>query len=65
MKAEKLGLAYMQWRKKKNIYNFRVMVRDGFTGGNALWRCWRVIKNTISGKYEGLYLEYWKQYDKK
>ena len=63
MKEEKLALAYFQWRKKKNFKNFRRMISDGFTGGCKLWRAWRVIKNTVSGKYERTYQEYWKGYD--
>lgn len=63
MQEEKLALAYFQWRKKKNLKNFRRMLSDGFIGGCKLWRAWRVIKNTVSGKYERLYQEYWKEYD--
>lgn len=61
MDSKKLALAYIEWRKKKSIKNFKRMLSDGFSGGNCLvWRTWRVIKNTVTGKYERLYQEYWK-----
>jgi hypothetical protein len=63
MKKEKLARAYFLWRKKKSICNFKRMLKDGFHGGFIVWRAWRVIKNTLSGKYEKLYQEYWKEYD--
>lgn len=65
MDSIKLRNAYLLWRRKKSIKNFKLMLRDGFTGGVLLWRIWRVIKNTLSGKYENLYEKYWKEYDLK
>ncbi|MDU6263723.1 MAG: hypothetical protein E6600_04380 [Anaerocolumna aminovalerica] len=32
-------------------------------GGRKYWKIWRVINNTLSGKYERLYQQYWKEYD--
>jgi hypothetical protein len=64
MWQEKLALAYFEWRKKKNLKNFKRMLSNGFHGGRMYWKIWRVIKNTLSGKYERLYQQYWKEYDK-
>ena len=58
--AEDLGKAYIQWRKKKNLYTMRLMLKDGFTDGTLLWRFYRLIKDTVTGKYEQLYHQYWK-----
>ena len=63
MRQEKLARAYFEWRKKKSFTNFKGMLKDGFRGGFIIWRIWRVIKNTVSGKYEMLYQKYWKEYD--
>ena len=63
MKQEKLARAYFKWRKKKSIVNFKRMINDGFTGGLIVWRIFRVVKNTLSGKYERLYQEYWEEFD--
>lgn len=57
---ELLRDAYIQWRAKKSIENFRRILKDGFSGGFLVWRIWRVIRNTwINGRYEELYKERW------
>jgi hypothetical protein len=55
---KKWFIAYTLWRKKKNLYSLKCMIRFGFTGGNYLWRIWRIFKHTwIDGRYEKLYEE--------
>lgn len=39
MRKEKLALAYIEWRKHKNVKNFKRMLNDGFRGG---WLPWRI-----------------------
>lgn len=56
----KLRDAYLLWREKKTLKNFRRMLRDGFTGGFIVWRMWIVIRHTwIDGRYEEIYNERW------
>lgn len=50
------------WNKKKNLKNFCMLYKHGFTYKNLwqrpLWRVWRIIRNTwiIKTKYNDIYL---------
>lgn len=43
--------ALLEWERKKSLDNFRRVYRECFTGGNFIWRTWRIIRNTITGRY--------------
>ena len=43
--------ALLEWERKKNLDNFRRVYRECFTGGNFIYRTWRIIRNTITGRY--------------
>lgn len=55
-KDKKFYKAIQQWNKKKNLSNFILMYTDGFTYHspieNPIFRVYRIIKNTVSGKYK-------------
>lgn len=60
--------AVCQWNKKKNIRTFFVLYRDGFTHytlrENPVWRVYKIIKNTLNGRYEWCENELDKRYKK-
>ena len=43
--------ALLEWERKKSLDNFRRVYGECFTGGNFIWRTWRIIRNTITGRY--------------
>ena len=43
--------ALLEWERKKSLDNFRRVYRECFTCGNFIWRTWRIIRNTITGRY--------------
>ncbi len=48
--------AVVAWNANKNLTTFKRMLHDGFLTKlnifNFWWKCYRIAKNTISGKYE-------------
>ena len=59
--------AVCQWNKKKNPKTFFTLYRDGFTHytlrENPVWRVYKIIKNTLSGKYQWCENELKKRYE--
>lgn len=58
MRPEKEGpfhIAVREWNRKKSMRNFMRLYRDGFyymsLWQNPLWRVYRIIKDTLTGKY--------------
>ena len=48
-------LAVKEWCVKKNLTNFKRLYRDGFDSTAFFgFRIWRIIRNTISGRYRGI-----------
>ena len=43
--------ALLEWERKKRLDNFRRVYRECFTSGNFIYRTWRIIRNTITGRY--------------
>ena len=48
---EKMFDAVITWRKHKNLTNLKRLVKDGFQGGRIYWRLWRILINSLSGRY--------------
>lgn len=40
------------WNRKKNLKNFKMVYKHCFTGGWFSFKIWRIIKNSISGRYK-------------
>ena len=53
---ERFYNAVVAWNATKNIATFKRMLHDGFLTElnifNFWWKCYRIAKNTISGKYK-------------
>jgi hypothetical protein len=48
-------LAVKEWCVKKSLTNFKRLYRDGFDSTAFFgFRFWRIIRNTISGRYRGI-----------
>lgn len=47
--------AIREWNKKKSFRNFAQLYREGFTyytlWQNPVWRVFRIIRNTLTGRY--------------
>lgn len=56
MENKKAYDAIVCWVEKPSVKNFFKLYRDGFTirfiWWRPLWRIWRIIRNTVTGKYK-------------
>lgn len=55
-----------KWNKKKTVKTFFELYHNGFTHytirENAIWRIYKIIKHTLTGKYKWCENELYKQY---
>ena len=50
--------AVVKWNRKKNLSTFKRLYRDGFdTTAFFGFRIWRIIRNTIIGRYKDIELK--------
>lgn len=50
--------AYEKWRKHKNLNSLMNLYQKSFSGGNHIWRIYRLITGLLNGRYERFY-QYW------
>ena len=55
--------ALVDWNEKKTYINFLSMYKLWFNGGNPLYRVFKIVYNTISGKYKEREIFYIRHYD--
>jgi hypothetical protein len=54
--------ALKAWTERKSLNNFKSVYHSAFTGGNPIWRVWRILRNTISGRYKEMVVDYENSY---
>lgn len=45
-------IAVCEWNKKKSLHSLKLIWREGFSPCFIGFKIWRIIRNTINGRYK-------------